>query len=497
MERSAQEDLHAPHDAWRRGLLALWVAAGGAPLGALGVLCFDPSPERTRLVQGCVAAGAGAALLVLWLSRGAPRARLSRLASAAAAGLFALPALGCVLLRVGPPAPAWWAVALSAWAGSLVLAVRGPWPSRAPSAPLAALATLALGAILAFAASWLWARGGASGVAHVGEPFRLAVLDLDARVALLPDPGCTPRARGAEVLAHGAHPRFDRQGTLWFDAAAPDGRRQIHRLRPGGVVECLTCRDRGNNQRPSPTRAGVFFDTDRFASPLDPTDTEVMWLGRSHLAPDAPVARRLTFRAGPDERPLADPWGAGTVWTRGIHGGFEVVHAGLERGHGGLALGVPRVLQRGGDHYVEALGWSADGRALLVSEGSGRSVGESWLRDLGVADAVPQPLVATASASFSADGIRLCAVGGRRAGALAAAFGFLLARLAPAANPAGESVLLGPRAGPLSPVDLADVSDFGRPTGVSLAPDGRAFALAQRAADGTERIVRVALACRS
>jgi len=241
----------------------------------------------------------------------------------------------------------------------------------------------------------------------------------------------------------------------------------------------------------------VFFDTDRFATPLDPTNTEVMWLGGSRVARAVPVAHRLTFRPGPDERPLADPWGAGAVWTRGIRGGFEVVHAGLERGHGGLALDVPRVLQRGGDHYVEAQAWSADGRALLLSAGSGRGIGESWLLDLGEVDAVPRPLGATASASFSADGSQLCVVGGRRGGSLAAAAGFLLARLSLAADPAGESVLLGPRAGTLSPVDLADVPGFGRPTGVSWAPDGRAFALAQRAADGKERIVRVELACRS
>lgn len=493
MNKPAHEMVHATRPSFRLVLVAF---AGGAPLGALGLLASSPSSELPQVGVGLVVGGTVAGLALYWLARRKSPDRSARLVAAGTVGLGAIPALACVLLQVGPPASAWWVGAFAIWAVALVWAARGRPSGRAPSVAFVALTALVLGAVLATSASWMWARSRSRTIPRLDEAFRLAVLDLDASVPLRPQPACRLRVRGTEVLANGAHPRFDPSGALWFDALAADGRRQIQRLSPGGVVECLSCGEPGNNRRPAPGRFGVFFETDRFATFLAPTNTELMGAGLPRRAGATLRARRLTFRSGPDERPLADPWGSGVVWTRGIRGSFEVVHAGVERGHGGVVLGERRLLGRGADRYVEAAAWSRDGRALLVSSGSGRGVRRSWLLDPGAKGAGARALPTLVSGSFSADGSWLCAVAGRREGVLAADSGFLLAGLTPDATPAGDRVLLGPRGGSLLPLDLGGTLEFGRPTGVSLAPDGRALALGQRSADGRERIVRVALSCR-
>jgi hypothetical protein len=329
------------------------------------------------------------------------------------------------------------------------------------------LGALALGALT------LWHlsdRGAAR-----SDALRDAVLDLDARVALRNRPACEPRVAGFEQIAAGSAPRVDAEARfVWFEAPGPDGRRQIHRVaRATRRSECLTCAEPGENRRPAPhpSARAVVFDTDRFASWLRPFDRELMVLATG----DGPArsSRRLTWDAAHDTHALYDPSGLGIAWSRRTLVG-RVLRAPIKLGHGSLSLGRADVLARGGFAAATPLAWSADARAFVYSDGA------PFARSLEVVDfaselarALPPQSAYDASVSFSVDGAWMARAERTR--------GATRVFIAPA------------RAGPTE-ISLGELSQWGEPQGIALAPNADAFALAQRRG-AEERIVWVQLAC--
>jgi hypothetical protein len=325
---------------------------------------------------------------------------------------------------------------------------------------------------LAVAALWHLADRGA---AH-GPALRDAVLDLDAHVALQPRADCAPRVASADVVAAGAAPRLDAAARfVWFEADAPDGRRQVHRFeRATRALACLTCCEAGENRRPAPhpTARAVVFDTDRFASWRRPFDRELMVLATD----DGPArpSRRLTWGTARDSAAIYDPSGLGIAWSRhGLAG--RAVRAPIRLGHGSLSLGRVELLARGGFAPVTPLAWSPDARALAFASGVGplRSA-EIVDYGAGASRSLPAASAFDASVSFSADGA-LRARAEHRAG--------------------GTRVWLEASEGDPQEIALGALAAWGEPTGVALAPRGDAFALGQRSAAGAERIVWAQLSC--
>ncbi len=494
---------------WRLGCLL-----AGLPLGALAAFAFRPEPWPLALEVGALAGAVvllGAASLAERLYRGEPE-RGRHLAAAASVGWLALPALGASWLGL-LPGPRVWLVGIGVL---LVLALwrgaqrQGPvsLPASAVAAPgLALLAGSLVAAVLGGALAALGAPG-----PEASERSANYVWDLDARIATEPPPRCAPRAAGHSVLLErGAHPRLAAGGRLlWFEAAGPDGRRQVHRLeRSSGEVTCWTCHEAGNNRRPAPSLSGfgLVFDTDRHATGRDPTNTEI------HLASttgDASlgVSRRLTFARGPDDHAIMDPGGRLLVWSRGHEGRYAVVSAVVQSGHGGLLLGQPRVLAAGGASWVAPLGWSPDAHALVVARGhpgrpaTARAIDFATDREWGLGGGV----VPAGAVGFNADGSWLALAATRRESALGlvpASLGFLVGRVVTAAGLEGpwfrgSEVRTGESAGEPGRVDLGGLADWGESTGIALEPDGRGFVLGQRRrgpAGVEERLVEVALAC--
>jgi hypothetical protein len=303
---------------------------------------------------------------------------------------------------------------------------------------------------------------------------RAAVLDIDSRVALAPLARCEPRVASVEAIASGRGPRLDAGARfVWFEAAGPDGRRQVQRFdRTSRAVTCLTCGEPGNNRRPAPhpTARAVVFDTDRFASWQRPFDRELMVLATE--GPARP-SRRLSWDAASDTHPLYDPSGLGVVWSRAALG-VKLVRARIRIGHGSLSLSEPLAIVGGGLAPIAASAWSADGRALALGSGFAFAA-HAELVDLGTGAREPLPAASAfhGSVSFSADGSQLVRAERGRDGS-------------------GWRVLLGERGGALREVLGTDGRDV--PTGIALAPDARGFALGmQRGAE--EWIDWVALAC--
>jgi len=372
---------------------------------------------------------------------------------------------------------------------------------------LAAGVALLVAALAAPGAIWLWA-GRDAGLAPLDPTLRRAALDVDARVPLAPVPDCRPHVRRHRRLATGAHPRLDpARGLLWFDAPGPDGRRQIQRLELArGQVTCWTCGEAGNNRRPAPGPGGasVLFDTDRFAGPGRPNDTELMWIGTRGSRPRLP-ARRLTFHPEADDHPVFAPGGRGLAWRRVESGRVSVVLGSIEAGHGGLVMKRPQTVYRAGGGVAEPLAWANDRRALAFAVGNGLGAADGLVLDPATGrTALLSHHLAPGSVSFSGDGSILALAttsprGPARWLPRDLGFGVLLLR-EPGAPPGptgsrGTRVRLGPTRGRLVTVDLAGLGAFGAPTGLSLAADARSFVLGQRATDGSERILQLELDC--
>ncbi len=328
-------------------------------------------------------------------------------------------------------------------------------------------------AAAALAAATLW-HAADRGVAR-SEALRDAVLDLDSRLALRPRAACEPRVAHFAVLAAGSAPRLDAEARfVWFEAPGPDGRRQVHRIaRATGQHACLTCGEPGNNRRPAPhpTARAVVFDTDRFVSWRRPIDRELMVLATD----DGPAraSRRLTWDAARDTDALYDPSGLGVAWSRRTIVG-RAVRAPIRLGHGSLSLGRSDVLARGGFAPVKPIAWSPDARSFALAGGLAFA---GWGEIADFASEASQALGSESrfagSVSFSADGTQFARA---------------------ERSPEIRRVWLSTRDAPPAQIALGELASWGTPTGIALAPDADAFALAQ-VRGNEERIVWAQLAC--
>ncbi len=487
-------------------LFRLWAFVASLPLGVLAVLAWPRGLGALATLAACGVAGVcGAALasLAARLGDNAPD-RAAHVARGASAGLVALPAAAAAALRLGPPARIWLvltctALALALWRASRVAK---PAPGIAGSIAAGALApVLAALLVICVAVGYGW-LGPIS--PEPDATLRAAAFDLDSRVPLREPSACGSRLAGVtELVRSGAAPRLGADGeTLWYEARSEDGRIQVHRLSPGGEVDCWTCAEAGNNRRPAPhpTGSGVLFDTDRFVSWQRPADTEVMLAsGRGVGGPRHP-SRRLTSSPGPDDHAFYDPSGRGLLWTHGAEGRFVVQRAAILSGHGGLLLGDPIPLFHGRAAWTAPLGWSPDGRTLVAA--FGQPLAPLAGIQLDPAKAERRRLaggVLAGSISFSSDGrvMALASSVGEGAVRLApSALGNVLARWPrrPEPRARGTRIELGDPVGPLAQLELGELSSWGAPTGIALLPDASGFVLAQRGPLG-ERIVRVALEC--
>jgi hypothetical protein len=249
------------------------------------------------------------------------------------------------------------------------------------------------------------------------------------------------------------------------------------------------------------------FDTDRHRSWRHPMNTEIYALEIREDDRER-SAIRLTRDLRPDDHALYDPSGRGVLWTRTLGPEFAVVRGAIRGGHGGIILTGTSLVRKGGMRWPGALAWAPDARSLAL--GFGHAVRPLDLEVWDPATEEPVAAVAqaatTASVSFSRDGQRMAVASTRPSGAaslLPKRLGFLIGRLEPWLSPdgvtgPGETLLHVGARGELAPVELADVAEWGAPTGVSLAPRGDAMVLGQRraSADGfEERLLWLALDC--
>lgn len=499
----------------------VWSFGCGLPLGLLALLALVPeaAPGQAQLAA---LAGGVALLAAVWLLARIydddPHRGL-HLAVAASLALAAAPAALAALL--GLP------LHLLGLTGSLLLflavwlrrgrRVRGP-VQAALALPLSGLLWAAVGGLAVVALGGLSAAIGGEPVPPLGERTANAIYDMDARVETRPRPRCqTTPARVQVLLDRGAHPRFgpedrERPGGrwVWFDAPGPEGRRQIHRVGvEREVVQCWTCGEPGNNRRPAPAPLGgaVLFDTDRFATWRHPTDTEIQILNSRTGEPQYP-SRRLTYARGPDDHAVAIPGGGGVVWSRARNGRYAVVSASVRSGHGSLGLSRPSIVAAGGAGWVAPVAWSPDARALAIARGNPFAPLQLQLLDPATARSRPasDALVGAASVGFSGDGGRVVLASGRRGsvwGLLPDSLGFLLGPVAALRAPDGPRFLeshveMGDTEATPTPVSLGEHADWGAPTGVDLAPDGRSLVLGQRqrgAAATEERLLLLELDC--
>lgn len=486
----------------------IWAFLTGLPVGLLGALAFG-SQTGVGLELGALAGGLALALAVTLAGRFASHddERGAHLASAASAGLAALPAAGAAWLGLAPGAGVAFGVVAAALALLLVRAMRVSGPAGgARSQAVAALAAVGVGAAVALGvAGAVAAWRGRAAPAGDREGFAQYVYDVDAGVPLAPAPGCAPEVASTEGLGAGANPAFGADGVLWYDAAAEDGRRQVHRLDPRtGERRCWSCDEPGNNRRPRPTpdARAIVFETDRHATARAPIDWELHF---ANVRGRALPSRRLTVDPGPDAFGALDPGGQLLVWSSGAGGTYAVATANLARGHGGLVLSRRRVIVPGGASWVAPLAWAPDARTLVVVRGHPLALQSARAIDLasGRERELSEPGARVAAASFSADGSTVALATTRPAAAASAlpgALGFAVARIATLAGlgprQRGTGLRVGtPWADAIPEVPLGRVGAWGAPAGVALAPDGRALVLAQRRPGGGERLVRVALRC--
>lgn len=482
------------------------------------MVAFAPRPPDPSPLAVEIGAAVGGALLVLVATLLALRPqdepdRGAHFARAASAGLVAIPAGAATWLGLAPgPRPLVVAVLLL-----LVTAFFAASRRRAPAGGfsgqlVAAAAALGGGAVAVLLVAGLLAAFEAPKVLP-DEARERAVYDEDAKVATVALPSCEPRAARVDVLTNmGAHPRLAAGGKkLFFDAPGPGGRRQIHeRDGASGEVRCLTCGEPGNNRHPAPNVDGsvVLFDSDRQASWLRPTETELHLLNVSGAGRGV-ASRRITYSPGPDESPIFSPAANVLVWSRGAGGAYRVVSAALVSGHGSLEVGSARTLVAGGAAWVAPLGWSPDARTLAVVRGNPLAPGRARASDPATDQAVPlgETVSSSSSLSFNRDGGWLALTTAHRAdaaGLLPGALGFVLApALAavdgdePSFRPLTE-VFWGATGEKLRQVDLGESARWGWPTGISLEPGATGFVLGQRRAadDGIEeRLIAVRLDC--
>jgi hypothetical protein len=488
----------------------IWAFAAGVPVGILAALAWDGG-AWLALDLSAVAGGAAMFLAVALAGRFAvPEVERAQLAGAASVGLAALPAAAGAWIGLLPGARWMLAAVVVAIAFALLRAMRGHGPRSA----VQQFATA--GAALAISTFATVALGGALAAFGAGEPSAdqtakraAGALDMDASVALGPDPQCEAAVANAHPIGSGARPFVSDGGAVvWFDAVESDGRRQVHRLeRASGRDVCWTCGEPGNNRRPrlSPNGSSLVFETDRYVSAFEPMNWELELASAQSAHPGR--SRRLTYDPGPDTYGGYAPGGGLLLWSSGSRGRYAVATAGLRSGHGGLLLSPANPFAEGGASWIVPLAWSPDARALVALRGDPLGVQETTILDpaTGTHRRLAWPDARAVAASFSADGTLVAVATTRPAAATAAlpkALGFLTARIAALGSDEPtrfrvSGVRIGaPGADELAPVPLGDHEAWGHPTGIALEPDGRAFVLGQRNATGAERLIRVELRCR-
>ena len=328
----------------------IWAFVAGVPVGVLGALAAGGGSWLV-LEGGALAGGAALLLAVSVAARfaGAETER-SQLARAASAGLAALPAAAAAWLGLLPGAAYSLGAVLVALAACLGLAMRASGPGPGPLRQLgAAGAALGIGTAATLAAAGLLAAFTHPAVRDPTPEQRASyAYDVDASVALGPDPRCAPAVASSAELGKGASPALGEEGAVvWYDAPGPDGSRQLHRLeRATGNVVCWTCGEPGNNRRPrvAPGGASVVFETDRYVTPFEPTNWELQLVATRGDKPKG--SRRLTYDPAPDLFGSLDPSGRLLVWSSGNAGRYAIATAPLRSGHGGLLLGTPIRLVR-------------------------------------------------------------------------------------------------------------------------------------------------------
>jgi hypothetical protein len=440
--------------------------------------------------------------------------RGAHLARGASLGLAAVPAAAAAWLGLQPGAVIALGALLLLLALRLVLAARASGPGGGALRQAAsALAALAFGAVASLAAAGVLAAfGGPRPPAEVPETRSSYVYDVDASVALGPDPHCAASVAATKDLGPGANPVLAADGSaLWFDAPGPDGRRQIHRIQlASGERTCWTCEEPGSNRRPhlAPNGAAILYETDRHAGAFAPVNWDLYLTSARGSVSTGP--RRLSYDPAPDAFGSFDPGGRLVVWSSGAAGRYAIATAPLRSGHGGLLLGAPAALVPGGAAWIAPLAWSPDARTLVALRGDPFGVQETFALDPATGRKAPLSRAGakTVAASFSADGTSLALATTHPAAAAAAlpeALGFLVGRVASlrgadGARFRGTGVRIGaPWAQELAEVELGEIADFGSPAGIALAPDARSFVLAQRRSEGAEaadeRMLRVDLDC--
>jgi len=491
----------------------IWAFVAGLPVGVLGALAAAGG-SWVPLEIGAAAGGLLLLLAVTLAGRFAgPETERAHFARAASVGLAALPAAAASWLGLLPGAVWSFGAVVVALGLAFAWSLRASGPGGGVLRQLAtAGAVLLLGSAASLAAAGLLAAFTTSPL-HVPTQEQRAqyVYEVDASVALGPEPGCALAVASSQELAAGAAPSLAQGGAVvWFDAPGPDGRRQVHRLeRASGALRCWTCGEPGNNRRPrlTPNGASLVFETDRYATPFEPTNWELQLVGTQGAEPKG--SRRLTYDPGPDAFGSLDPGSRLLVWSSGSGGRFAIATASLRSGHGGLVLGSPSRLVGGGAAWVAPLAWSPDARTLVVLRGDPLGLQQAFAVDpaTGREVALAPPGAAVAAASFSADATRLAVATTRPAAASAAvpaSLGFVVARLAALGEGdgtrlRGTGVRIGsPWEGELAELPLGDVAAWGHPTGIALEPDGRALVLGQRRATdegAVDRLLRVELEC--
>jgi hypothetical protein len=493
-----------------------WSLLAGAPVGLLAGwvgLGLPPSPAKLAL---CALAGGLVLTLLLSvvsLARDRDPRRGARMAQAASAGLFSLPALAVALLQLAP-GPGWLlglCVALVLTAALRAALTRAPAPGLARQLR-SALAYACGGGLLAVALAAAVSHAGAPRFAF--DPARAAaIFDVDARVATRPIPRCAARPRSSRVLLErGAHPRLSEDGgALWFDARSESGERQVYRLElDSGREQCISCGEPGANLRPVPLAqgSGAIFETTRHARWWDPTNSELHLIRSRGGARGGEPSQRLTHHPGPDEHPVLQTASGLLIWTRRVAGRYEVVSAPLAGAHGAIPLGEPSRVISGGAAWIAPAAWSPDARSLVVLRGNPWGALEAFGLDLATGESAALGAgLASGAANFNADGGFVGLAGARRfdaPGLAPAGAGFLLAPFASIAERTlalahGSELRLGEPRGAGSPLELGELADWGAPTGIALAPDGTKLLLGQRRTAGAEpgeRLVEVELDCR-